>query len=695
MRLNVCFDLGYDTLKIVYAYKDSSRRVHFGKFNSTSINQSAIPSNAFYDEENNKWIFGNDIDLGANESFITVVKIKNLLALLQELDKEEKSIEKSNNNFYFRGHDFPKFYFPYHLVLNNKNDFQERKDNEMTFIVQDMTPQKLCEEYFRYVKNIMDEKIIKLVQDEQLDLKGIDYSIIYPSKVGDKYVDEFKRIIKLIFGEPKTVLSSIKAVSMYAYHLKYFKENESILFFDMGENDISVAKAKVIKDAEFNGVIIDAQDGHMLPIEIGGDNIDSAIVNYLEGTIERRETIGSPSFGEIGHIMEKGLHSKQYLLMKNVKKAKMILSKENYKYNLFENGVPITIVRDVIVQRNLTKEELKECIGITNNNGVARQIVDYILEEIKLKINTDVNKIIISGGLIETHGLFEYIESEIKKSYPNMEIYTLESKSELEEVYPIKSFEDSTFAACLGGVMVNLMKYQLKMCLARAYGTWQGVDGAGKSLQIFAEKGKVISNDGEFFSVSFTFSGDGITGEEFYSIDITQNQINRRENMKDVFLGGVKYHTFNNGSIALLIGEEPRKNDRGEYVARNEQEYMRVNASNLFGLKVVSGGADATVRYFYNGEMVRLEDKIWLSEGVIIDKHGYCKPHIQNFVERNLKDIPIYYLKYSRDSYGNILTDENGVKMVTRDENRRGIMVPGKDIVPAFEGLYDFGTQED
>ena len=76
MRLNICFDLGSDTLKVVYAYKDSAKNVHCGKLNSKAINQSAIPAAAFYDEDDKKWIFGNEIDDSSNESFITVVKIK-------------------------------------------------------------------------------------------------------------------------------------------------------------------------------------------------------------------------------------------------------------------------------------------------------------------------------------------------------------------------------------------------------------------------------------------------------------------------------------------------------------------------------------------------------------------------------------------------------------------------------------------
>ena len=48
MVLNICFDLGNDTLKVVYAYNEQGN-IHFGKINSTAINQSAIPANAYYD----------------------------------------------------------------------------------------------------------------------------------------------------------------------------------------------------------------------------------------------------------------------------------------------------------------------------------------------------------------------------------------------------------------------------------------------------------------------------------------------------------------------------------------------------------------------------------------------------------------------------------------------------------------------
>ena len=672
MRLNICFDLGSDTLKVVYAYKDSAKNVHCGKLNSKAINQSAIPAAAFYDEDDKKWIFGNEIDDSSNESFITVVKIKFLFSLLQQLGKDKKEIEKENSNFYFKGNDFPKFYFPNRNDLEDKNNFSERKEKNMTFEVEGYTPQMVCEEYFRYVKSIIDQKVEYIISSKELKVTGIDYSLVYPSKVGDPFVDEYSRIIGKVFGKPKTVISSIKAVSMYAYHKKYFTADEPILFFDMCEGDISVAKAKVFTNAEFSGVVIDAADGHLLPKEIGGDDIDSAIVSYLENTIHKRETIGSPSYGDEGHIVEKGLHSKQYLLMKNVKKAKMILSKETHKRNLFENGVPITIARDVIVQRILTKEELKECIGVTSNSGIAKEIVDYIIQELKLSVNYDVKKVIISGGLIETYGLFEYIEEQIHKTQglKDIQVFTIETKAEDDGLFPIRSFEDSTFAACLGGVMVNLMNYQLKMCLVLSYGSFLFLEGHGRYLNIFAEKGKVIGSEGEFLCVSFN-SANGeyeIEDEEFYSIDITEEQIRRRHK-----LGLVDYAARGNKPV-LLVGKA-----NGTFAERD----IRRKVERSLGLKVVTGGNSATIRYYYNNKMVKVYGAVNFQEGVIMDKNGFCTPHIRNNVEKNVGIIKIGYLRVG--SNGLPVKDVNGRPYVINEE-----FVPSNMIVPKFDGLDTF-----
>ena len=85
-----------------------------------------------------------------------------------------------------------------------------------------------------------------------------------------------------------------------------------------------------------------------------------------------RETLGTPHPGEEGHITEFALDSKQYLLVKEIKKAKMILSRPIGDTKFFENGVPVSLYREVHIQRLLTRAQFSDCIGITNESGVAK-----------------------------------------------------------------------------------------------------------------------------------------------------------------------------------------------------------------------------------------------------------------------------------------------------------------------------------
>ena len=83
MTVNFCIglDLGSDTMKIAYAYTaDGAERS--GKISCGDTSLTAIPAVAYFDAENDKWYFGEQVDKAAEESFITVVKIKRLLSLL-------------------------------------------------------------------------------------------------------------------------------------------------------------------------------------------------------------------------------------------------------------------------------------------------------------------------------------------------------------------------------------------------------------------------------------------------------------------------------------------------------------------------------------------------------------------------------------------------------------------------------------
>ena len=80
IKLHICFDLGSDTLKIVYAYKKEDQAlINFGKIMFDElINQSAIPATAYFDEDQNKWLFADQVEDGKVRSFVNTVKIKTI-----------------------------------------------------------------------------------------------------------------------------------------------------------------------------------------------------------------------------------------------------------------------------------------------------------------------------------------------------------------------------------------------------------------------------------------------------------------------------------------------------------------------------------------------------------------------------------------------------------------------------------------
>ena len=65
-------DLGSDTLKIAYAYDRGGLKT--GKITAGDSSVTAIPAVAYYDFEENKWLFGEQVDAVGDKSFMSVVK---------------------------------------------------------------------------------------------------------------------------------------------------------------------------------------------------------------------------------------------------------------------------------------------------------------------------------------------------------------------------------------------------------------------------------------------------------------------------------------------------------------------------------------------------------------------------------------------------------------------------------------------
>ena len=599
--LEVAIDLGSDTVKVAYAYgvKDD---VKYGKLAPYDIAGSVIvPAIAYFDEDTSTWLFGEEVYKNVDKSFVTVVKIKSLLSLL--LKRRDKKVTASNTKYYFEKSKFPKFYFPNRKKL--AEDFAKVEELDMVF-EGDRTPQEVCEQFFKYLIDKTVEPAIKRLQTtEGLYFQDIHYSLVCPTKAGKEYVDELERLVSLATNSKmKKILSSTKALGLFAYHREVLKKDEPILIFDMGEEDISVAKFTL--NASRN-IIIDGVDGHNEPMEIGGNDIDYALRDYVEDTIAGRETVGAPPAGEDGYIAEKGTHSTQFLMLNEIKKTKTALSVDNDIYKLaFEEGVPMSIQRDVLVQMSVTREEFLDSIGVENRTGVAKKISDYIVSELKRNLNRDVKKIMLSGGVSETYGLIGFIKSELKRAGLSIKVITFEDYQSDDDSFKILSNEDSTFAPAVGGAIVALMGYELKTAVALSYGTWLYNKSINKKiLDVFLERGRVIPPNGhEYFSSTYV-------------------------NYKDAWSDRVK----NEEIFSTTFGK------KGDVIGEPNSETRKKREKDI-DLKVVSGGANKGEILFYcneNGSLRRVEiqGKLYFQEGVKIDADGRATPFIRNDISQN------------------------------------------------------------
>lgn len=653
--LNIALDLGSDTLKVAYAY-DSAGGVHYGKLSRRGLpTEVAIPAIAHYDQTTREWRFGYDVDRSKGASFVTVVKIKYLLDLLSAVPSRGDAqaayaVRESNAKYYRDGKMFPKFYFP--VSKDMLSDFGEMVESKMTFEA-DKTPREVCMAFFDHVAELVKTRIKKLqkkMQDDNAKLfasmkyvrpafdKVINLAVVFPSGATKEYQAELVRLAEEAFDtEVNKKLSSTKALSIYAQHRGAIGKSESALVFDLGETDISVTRANV--DSRGN-LVVDGADGHSEPCKIGGNDVDRAIAAYIESEINDRETMGTPSFGEEGHLVERGLRERQYLLMKDIKKAKILLSLPECD-NIFPDGVPLSMVRDLRIQRKFTRDELKTSIGLGSDAGVANEIVDYIVGELKAGINHDIKKIIISGGLAETFGLLEYIRAAVDSVRKGVRIITFDDYNDSKDDFAIGPYEDSTYAAAVGAAITMLKDIDVKTCLSLSYATWvtRGNEKS-KMLSWIANKGDLLNEYGDNiylgdncnfgFSAKDQFAGvdsdyaiEEIRGDEIYSLVISEDQVKKiAEAHHDI-------------KTTIGTGSETDKEKVFVYInqyGNPKQSIARRRAlEKHFGLKTVSGGEDSSIYFYHKGRRVRLlKGRLYANEGVLVDEDGRSKPIIRN-----------------------------------------------------------------
>lgn len=609
MTVNFCIglDLGSDTLKVAYAY-GAEGAVCSGKISCGDTSLTAIPAVAYFDGENKKWYFGGQVDKAADESFITVVKIKRLLTLLSGAG--DAAVSARNKNYYLTGNEFPNFYFPRRKT--QIKDFDGLVKNEMTFTAENYTPRSVCEEYFGYVSGVVKSRIAEFAEKLGADRYGVLYSVVYPSHVGADFTAELDRLVTKAFGKsPERSLSMTKALSVFAIHCGKIKRGESSLIFNMGEEEISVVKANLLT----NGLSVDGVDGHNSPLALGGNDIDDAVADYLEEGLYSRETMGSPSSGERGHITEYGLQSKQYLFVKDIKTAKILLGMCGNGF--FASGVPICVSRDLYIQKKLTKEEFLKCTGISTNSGVAKKILDYITTEVKRSVNFNVKKIFLSGGLVETHGLADYLRGEVKKL--GVEVCTFENEDvdygEVENNgFNIMEHEDAVYAPALGVAIAALKDYKVKTVIALSYGLRLFTNDAycRPFYAILVERGTELKSKQNTFTRKNITTGDRC--EQSDEMQVIAAPITEREIQQRKYSNKLPYFLLADGTVRMSMPIEDRA------------AMARMNAA--VGVRAISGGG--VIRNYYNGQRVYLPMGVSIAIGVSIDAEGRAQAYVTN-----------------------------------------------------------------
>ena len=609
--LALCYDLGSDSLKVSYGFVGAFGRYTFGKIvEEEIIRNSTIQSDAYFDQNEELWHFGKEIEYLQDADFLYTVNIKGLLRLLKKTNNIE--IDNSNSRYYSKECEFPKYYFPDKVEVSD--DYREMVERDYTFRVNGCTPKDVCEKYFEFVSSVVYKTIPKIESKYNFSVSSIKLSVCYPGNVGKAYLEELIRLIDASYKDinlkVSNYISSTKSLSYFAKYQNKIEEDDHFLVFDIGDETISVSKANYIDGK----VLVDGKYGHKEPASIGGNHIDQAIAHLIENDIEKGEVLGNDSYGSSEHVVEEGLYSKQLLMLKNIKKAKLVLSSGLADMQMFKNGVPISIVKHSIIQRTLNKDDLKKCLGVIEPESykVASQIIDYIISETDTISNEDVNKIFIAGGTIETLGLLDYIKDEVKNRIKRkITVDTFEStKNDDDRYLGITEYEDSVYAPSCGGLYVALEEIQIKTCLYYSYGTFAYHNGV-KFLNVFASKGSELNASGVTeFGGSFGLKKS--TADEMYSVSFSMNDFKNKRG-KD----HLTYSVYE-GKNVIAIGE---KNDA-----------KRKSAEKFAEMKVVGSGK---ISLKYNGKEVELLDPgIEIREGIRLNSEGLATPFIENLTAK-------------------------------------------------------------
>ncbi len=432
MGRELCFslDLGSDTMKVACAFRGPDGTEKVVKVTDPAYSETAVPAVAFYDDSSDDWLFGYEVGRSGEKTFSTVVKIKDLL-----------NTAVINRDYYTGSHGFPVFEFPitnevpvkyytqYGSISTDTAEF-----DQFFFLARTDTPRTVCRRFFVYVLRIMERFVRSLFHEELCDTNA-RYTLIFPPKSSAAYTDELLNLFSyaahmdgISVGDNVSIQSSAKVLGMLAAYLDGLgkRDTESALLFDIGEERISVVKFTKMTRRGVSSFSVDGISGHSEPMKLGGNDIDKALVEEIERGMRGVEAFGSETAGKTGHIHETGLRANNYLFMKSVKAAKVILGREYNKGKStdYPDGVPVSIMRDVEIFTNITQEGFARSIGLDPSKMICRRdsvlyrIVNYIINEIVTYKGSDasVKKIYLTGGAAGTAGLEKMVQYAVGRT---------------------------------------------------------------------------------------------------------------------------------------------------------------------------------------------------------------------------------------------------------------------------------------
>ena len=636
--LHVVFDLGSDSLKTVYGYEDGSGNGRYGVLDTKDELKVGIPAVALFKKKTGVWLFGYEVSESGETDFTTLVQIKDLIWLLE-------SANESDKQYYSSRHMFPEYDLP-----DERKKYKSMADVERAGKAFDgqKTPRELCMDFFRYAKRVIDADV-KSLCDFHTSAYGVDFKSTYSCSItfptGKKsFSRELELIISSVFGKVKKNLNSVKAFGLYAQENSLIDDNERFLIFDIGEKQISVAKAWT-SGGQPN---VEGVEGHNLPEEIGGITIDEAIRKGIENSLLRRETLATPSFGKPGHVTEVCIDSKKYQLLQDIKAAKHMLCSPHADED-FPNGVPLYIAYECFVRYELTPASMNGYICDTpgNTDSAFKQIARYVVSEAKRGINRDVRKIFLAGGVANTKGLREYIQTELLTSGCYITPTTLDGNSRWRSgsVFSVPADERNIYACALGTAIAAVKKIDIKTMLSLSYGTWgvfkKKTSGNGLQLSLFAKKGAILNPNEPtvlmtegYFTYNFTESDPFvcIANDAIISTHASEEEL-RRDAKISTTSDRFYFREPTDPRLILIETSTPTSSDT--LAKRLKESFKRPTAvMEYYGLRPKMF---SDIIAYYNGEAVALKPDtsgsmgtLCFHEGIIANPDGKAQITFKN-----------------------------------------------------------------